>query len=88
MKLLVAPFPTPRCSSYWKGSLRVPLDYNRQLYFYNFVFYKDDVCIKYKMKVDMPLKNKETKTKVAETYRLIIDLCWHHIGIIIFTRIE
>ena len=27
----VAPFPTPRCSSYWKGSLRVALDYGRQL---------------------------------------------------------
>ena len=28
----VAPSPTPRCSSYWKGSLRVALDYSRQLY--------------------------------------------------------
>ena len=28
----VAP-PTPRCSSYWKGSLRVALDYSRQLYY-------------------------------------------------------
>ena len=28
----VAPSPTP-CSSYWKGSLRVTLDYGRQLYF-------------------------------------------------------
>ena len=27
----VASFPTLRCSSYWKGSLRVPLDYGRQL---------------------------------------------------------
>ena len=27
----VAPSPTPRCSSYWKGSLRVALDYSRQL---------------------------------------------------------
>ena len=30
----VAPSPTPCCSSYWKGSLRVTLDYGRQLYFY------------------------------------------------------
>ena len=30
----VAPSPTPRCSSYWKGSLLVALDYVRQLYFY------------------------------------------------------
>ena len=30
----VAPSPTPWCSSYRKGSLRVTLDYGRQLYFY------------------------------------------------------
>ena len=30
----VAISPTPRCSSYWKGSLLVALDYSRQLYFY------------------------------------------------------
>ena len=29
----VAPSPTPLCSSYWKGSFRVGLDYGRQLYF-------------------------------------------------------
>ena len=29
----VAPSPTHWCSSYWKGSLRVTLDYGRQLYF-------------------------------------------------------
>ena len=28
----VTPFATPRCSSYWKGSLLVALDYGRQLY--------------------------------------------------------
>ena len=28
----VAPLPTPWCSSYQKGSLRVTLDYGRQLY--------------------------------------------------------
>ena len=28
----VAPSPTLRCSSYWKGSLRVIFDYGRQLY--------------------------------------------------------
>ena len=26
----VAPSPTPRCRSYWKGSLRIALDYGRQ----------------------------------------------------------
>ena len=29
-----APTPTPRCSSYWKGSLQVTLDYSYQLYIY------------------------------------------------------
>ena len=29
----VAPSPTPWCSSYRKGSLRVTLDYGRELYF-------------------------------------------------------
>ena len=28
----IAPSPTPRCSSYWKGSLLVSLNYGRQLY--------------------------------------------------------
>ena len=27
----VAPFPTTRCSSYWKGSLRFTLDWDRQI---------------------------------------------------------
>ena len=38
----VAPSPTPRCSSYRKGSLRVTLDYGRQLYFtliYRYICY-------------------------------------------------
>ena len=30
----LAPSPTPWCSSYRKGSLRVTLDYGRQLYYY------------------------------------------------------
>ena len=29
----IAPSPTPRCSSYWKGNLLVALDYGCQLYF-------------------------------------------------------
>ena len=35
----VAPSPTPWCSSYRKGSLRVTLDYGRQLYFYIYLYY-------------------------------------------------
>ena len=37
----VAPSPTPWCSSYRKGSLRVTLDYGRQLYFY-YIYYKNE----------------------------------------------
>ena len=29
----VAPYPTPQCITYWKGSFWVALDYGRQLYF-------------------------------------------------------
>ena len=29
----VVPSPTPWCSRYWKGSLRVTLDYSRHIYF-------------------------------------------------------
>ena len=29
----IAPSPTPQCSNYWKGSLRVTFDYNCLLYF-------------------------------------------------------
>ena len=39
----VAPSPTHRCSSYRKGSLRVTLDYGRQLYFtYNKFGYEEN----------------------------------------------
>ena len=34
----VAPSPTPWCGSYRKGSLRVTLDYGRQLYFYLYIY--------------------------------------------------
>ena len=34
----VAPSRTPRCSSYWKGSLRVTLDYSLQLYLYIYIY--------------------------------------------------
>ena len=36
----VAPSPTPGCYSYWKGSLRVTLDYGRQLYLFTLKFKK------------------------------------------------
>ena len=36
----VAPFSTPHYSSYWKGKLRVTLDYGRQLYFFTHIKYR------------------------------------------------
>ena len=36
----VAPSPTPWCSSYWKGSLRVTLNDGRQLYFTHLLWNK------------------------------------------------
>ena len=40
----VAPSPTPWCSSYRKGSLRVTLDYGRQLYF-TYIYIYICVCV-------------------------------------------
>ena len=34
----VVPSLTPRCSSYWKGSLLVALDYGRQVYFFTYIY--------------------------------------------------
>ena len=41
----LAPFPTPRCSSSWKGSLRVFLNYGRQLYLYIYIYIYICVCV-------------------------------------------
>ena len=53
----VAPSHTPWCSSYWKGSLLVILDYSSQLYLYINRYRRKEVLV---FKVDVPL-NKETK---------------------------
>ena len=54
----VAPSPTPWCSSYRKGSLRVTLDYGRQLYLY--IYTKVDVIPKTKKLVlDASLLNTQ-----------------------------
>ena len=37
---VVAPSPTPRCSSYCKGRFLVALDLGRQLYFYLYIMFK------------------------------------------------
>ena len=38
----VVPSPAPQCSSYWKGSLRVTLDYDWQLYFFIYQHARED----------------------------------------------
>ena len=35
---IVAPSPTPQCSSYWKGSLLAALDYGRQIIIYIYMY--------------------------------------------------
>ena len=40
----VAPSPTPWCSSYRKGSLRVTLDYGRQLYLLTYLGWRPEDC--------------------------------------------
>ena len=68
----VAPSPTPWCSSYRKGSLRVTLDYGRQLYFTLFI------------KIDLALNNlqwmKCHKTKPNPKPPLYI-LTWRVVSI-------
>ena len=41
----VTPSLTPRCSSYWKGSLLVALFYGRQLYLLIYVYIYICVCV-------------------------------------------
>ena len=45
----VATFPTPYCSSYRKGSLRVTPDYGRQVYIYysSNSFFEETICLQY-----------------------------------------
>ena len=42
----LAPSPTPRCSSYWKASFLITLDYGRQLYFFTkYIYIYVCVCV-------------------------------------------
>ena len=54
----VAPSPTPWCSSYRKGSLRVTLDYGRPLYFiYIYIYFE----IRSKIAMKRVFQNKEKR---------------------------
>ena len=62
----VAPSPTPWCSSYRKGSLRVTLDYGRQLYFF---LYNCEPKNKNKNKKNDLLRNNYTENiNINEQY--------------------
>ena len=55
----VAPFPTPWCSSYRKGSLRVTLDYGRQLYLlflYVYIYIARETMIQSQVESNQKLK--------------------------------
>ena len=67
--------PTPRCSSYWKGSLRVILNYSRQLYLLTHSRYTNVTnClyvkwqIKHKIYKSQIIKDKTCKKKKVRTY--------------------
>ena len=55
-----APSPTPRCSSYWKGSLLVALDFGRQLFF---------LLISAKYRFAMTSQSQKMKRKSDRSYR-------------------
>ena len=74
----VAPSPTPWCSSYRKGSLRVTLDYGRPLYFFINSLQRDYIFIyqntldwtplcKYKIKKEISKKKKKFVLKKKST---------------------
>ena len=54
----VAPYTTPRCSSYWKGRLQVTLDSGRQPYFYEsiIIFYTQFYGFKYSYLIQIMYK--------------------------------
>ena len=76
----VTPSSTPRCSSYWKGSLRVTLDYGLQLYllyFYIYIYmsgrrrvncYPHQVCLVRKM----ARHREEWKTRPVKGQRKLL----------------
>ena len=53
----VAPSPTPWCSSYRKGSLRVTLDYGRQLY--NYIYNHSSIAMCAATKIPYLLYEKD-----------------------------
>ena len=72
----VAPSPTPQCSSYWKGSLQVTLDYCCQLYYLQLIEVITFCCYS-KKKDDMipfPFNENQFSFFVAD-HLLVGQLC-------------
>ena len=66
----VAPSPTPWCSSYRKGSVRVTLDYGRQLYFFTYFSDTGNYCGTRKFGANWPRPDLFTRT-----FLVPIDTC-------------
>ena len=76
----VAPFFTSRCISYWKGSLRVALNYGRQLNIYIYIY---SVCVCVYVCVCVCERERE-----RERERALIRLCvCHWIKTILYGRL-
>ena len=71
----VAPSPTPWCSSYWKGSLLVALDYGRQLYFLQLIIYPGlDIGMMVTMFANGPGHRGSIPDRViSETLKIVLD---------------
>ena len=64
----VPPSATPRCSSYWKGSLLVTLDYGRQLYLFSNVKLK-----KYNIIISRIISNHMSPMYIERPYRFMLS---------------
>ena len=77
----VAPSPTPWCSSYRKGSLRVTLDYGRQLYFTIHIHKKKIISKKIitsKFQTILPHTHTHTQRNLKTRVRTHRDACTHN----------
>ena len=84
----VAPSPTPWCSSYWKESLQVTLDYGHQLYFlyiyiyiyiYNIVIHRQTVSFYQNSSVWLDTQDARSRDRNPSNFTL--DLSFKHIHI-------
>ena len=72
----VASSPTPRCRSYWKESLRVTLDYSRQLHFFTNKYLgilEADAITQAKMKKKKRIYQKGSQEQALLSSRKILD---------------